>query len=171
MAVNLDAAVLPLADALLACFCPLLEQTTGGMPECGCCLLPGPAVADVEHAWVRVSRIYPSGSRFPLQAADIARCALNEWGVELELGVFRCVSVLDDEGRPPSCDQLRRDAEVIGDDAAAMRQALLCCFADGRDVVVGAWEPYEPSGGMAGGRMTVTVRVEDCCPPNPPPGP
>lgn len=165
MAVNLDTAVLPLAEELLGCFCPLLAETVGGMPECGCCLSLGPAVADVEHAWVRVVRIYPSGGRFPAQAFDVESCPANEWGVELELGVFRCVATIDDDGRPPSCDQVRRDVEVQLDDAAAMRQAVNCCFADDdRLMVVGPWEPIPPQGGMAGGRMTVTVLIGDCCP-------
>jgi hypothetical protein len=89
------------------------------------------------------------------------------WAVELEMGAYRCAATIDNRGNPPSCERIVRDAEVILDDAAAMRRAANCCFRAGeagRQLTVGAWQPYGPDGGCAGGTMSVTVRAADCCP-------
>ncbi|MBP2703524.1 hypothetical protein JOL79_06890 [Microbispora sp. RL4-1S] len=172
-----DVTALPLAEALLACLCAELDDTVAG-PVCVCCLAPGPEPADCctcpggeGRAWVRVTRIFPTSARFPLPAVDPGRCATDgSYAVELELGVYRCVATIDDDGTPPSCDQRTADAVKLLDDAAAMRRAVSCCFprtelGRGRAVVVGEWRPIAPEGGCAGGALLVTVESGDCCPP------
>lgn len=174
MAVNLDTMTLPLAESLLACLCEALEGTIAGAP-CHCCLAVGPPPADYccecaggssGQAWVRVVEIYPT-SKFPVRTLELAKCGQTEaYAVELELGTYRCVSTLDDDGTPPTCAQTTRDVEVQLDDAAAMRHAV-CCFQaqeGGRVLVRGSWQPIAPAGGCAGGIMRVTVAVYDCCP-------
>jgi hypothetical protein len=109
--------------------------------------------------------MFPATARFPQQSFDVANCDNRSWAVELEMGVYRCLATLDDEGNPPSCQQIEHDAAVILSDAAAMRQAAVCCFRPGdggRDVVVGEWAPVGPSGGCGGGVMSVTVQGYDC---------
>lgn len=169
--------VLPLAERLLACLCNALEDSHRG-PVCACCLHPGSVVpmdyCDCEcaggqgQAWVRVARIYPTGARFPSQTFDIQPCqqAVPSWAVELVMGVYRCIATIDDEGRPPDCAQVTDDAVALMSDAAAMRQAAMCCFPDGGDtaVVVGEYTPIGPSGGCGGGQLSVTVQAYDCCP-------
>jgi hypothetical protein len=174
MAVNLDRITLELAEALLECLCEALEGSTGGRP-CHCCLAVGPPPADFccecpngssGQAWVRVTSVYPS-SKFPARTNELVKCgAAMAYGVELELGTYRCVTTLDDSGDPPSCEQTTRDVEIQLDDAAAMRAAI-CCFQaqdGGRVLVRGEWRPIPPNGGCAGGAMTITVSAYDCCP-------
>lgn len=172
-----DLIAYPLAAELLECLCTALEGSLSG-PPCRCCIYPGAAVpADSccecdggqGQAWVRVARIYPIiVGRFPNQMFEPTRCDTHRaWAVELELGVYRCLATLDDDGNPPTCEQLEHDAQMIADDAAAMRVAARCCFAGrDRDMVMGAWAPIGPSGGCGGGSMTLTVQAWDCeCPP------
>lgn len=171
MAVAIDRFAVAMAEDLLACLCEQLAATVGG-EVCRCCLSPGPAPADFccdcgqghGQAWVRVVRIFPASTNFPAQAASIQQCALNSVGVELEMGAWRCAHLPDDQGNPPTCAQVTTDTEVLLDDAAAMRAAVRCCFAPGRDYVPGEWTPRGPSGGCMGGAMTVTVQAYDCCP-------
>jgi hypothetical protein len=176
-----DVTALPLAQALLACLCAALDDTVGG-PVCSCCLAPGPEPVDCcacaageGKAWVRVVRIFPTAARWPLPALDPSACAAGGYGVELELGVVRCVATIDDDGNPPSCDQRNADTIKILEDAAAMRAAASCCFPStelGRQwrSLPGEWRAIEPQGGCAGGVMTVTIESADCCPPVGPPG-
>lgn len=170
--------VLPLASRLLDCLCEQLPDTVGG-PVCQCCLRPGlGAPADLccnclndgvpaeGQAWVRVSRIFPVTARFPQQQTDRQACQTGAWAAELELGVWRCAGVVDDDGTPPSCERVTRDTTVTLSDAAAMRRALRCCFTDADTLtVVGDWSPLGPNGGCVGGRMIITVEFSDCpCP-------
>lgn len=175
MAVNIDRVAMGLAEELLACLCTALAETTGGAP-CFCCASAGERPPAMDYccdcgqghgqAWVRVVRIFPAAARFPQLSTDVEQCRLGSWGVELEVGAYRCAAVPDNRGNPPSCARVTRDAEVIVDDAAAMRRAITCCFASSdRDQVVGEWRPIGPSGGCVGGSMTVQVRASDCCPP------
>lgn len=174
MAVNVDKIALTLANSLLECLCEALEGSTGGRP-CQCCLSVGPPPADYccecpsgasGQAWVRVLSIFPS-STFPARTTALPKCgAALMYAVELEVGTYRCVATIDDDGTPPTCEQTTRDVEVQLDDAAAMRAAA-CCFRDqdgGRTLVVGEWRAIPPSGGCAGGSMSVTVAAYDCCP-------
>lgn len=171
-----DNTALPIAQALLACLCAELDDTVGG-PVCTCCLAPGAEPVECcecaegeGKAWVRVVRIWPTGARWPLPAADPAACRVGGYAVELELGVVRCVSTIDDDGSPPTCDDRTADTVKILEDAAAMRAAASCCFP-GTDLgrawrsIPGEWRPIEPQGGCAGGTLLVTIESGDCCPP------
>ena len=161
---------LPLAEELLACLCTALDDSPAG-PPCICCLSPGPEPMECNTGpegegvgWVRVVRIFPTAARFPIPATDPQRCLTGAYAVELELGVYRCVSVVDDQGDPPTCAQRTADAEKLLGDAAALRRAVCCFTQQGRQMIVGEWRPLGPSGGCAGGAMTVTVEAADCCP-------
>jgi hypothetical protein len=173
----------PLVQALLACLCDQLPGTLAG-PAVMCCPRPGlsvPAelccqdVVDGQtgegHAWVRANRIYPTTTRFPQPQAEPLPCT-SGWAAELAMGVWRCAAVVGDDGEPPSCEDITRDALVTLSDAAAMRAALACCFTGGpvgadndRIVIAGDWAPLGPNGGCVGGALTVTVQFYDCpCP-------
>lgn len=169
-------AVMPLAERLLDCLCALLESTVGG-PVCHCCLYPGRTVP-VDHccecpgsgegqAWVRIERIYPTSGRFPARANHAAEPCGNGggWAVELMMGVYRCVSTLDEAGNPPPCQDIWADAAKLSSDAAAMRAAATCCFpGEGIEAVPGDYEPLDADGGCGGGTMTVIARFDECCP-------
>lgn len=174
-----DDPVIALAERLLACLCEVLPSTVGG-DVCVCCLNPGVetpmdyccecTVGDQPaegQAWVSVVKIFPS-TRFPAQQLDRAACGQGSGFVaELVMGVYRCAPVSDARGNPPTCDQQMAVTEKILSDAAAMRQAVRCCFRDeveAPDVLIGEWVPLGPQGGCAGGAQLVTVGFADCCP-------
>ncbi|MEU4406186.1 hypothetical protein AB0F88_16820 [Streptosporangium sp. NPDC023963] len=179
MAVNLDQVAFDLAAELLGCFCAALEESTAGA-ACRCSLLAGANVAaDLccdcgdgnGQAWVRVAEIWPTTATWPQRLAQMEKCPLNLWAVELEMGAYRCAAKIDNRGRFPSAARLTRDAEVVMDDAAAMRRAANCCFRtseaarqSARRFIVGGWRPLGPEGGCVGGQMSVTVSAYDCCP-------
>lgn len=176
-----DDLALPVAEALLGCLCDALAQTVRG-PVCRCSLVPGEApTVDVccdcdgpgqGQGSVRLVQLYPT-TAFPDPSVDLTMpAALLSWAGVFELAVFRCVATVDDDGTAPSADELAADAAAVADDAAAMRTAVRCCFPGtaaaggcGSVVLPGPWSPSGPSGGCAGGQMTVTVDLgAHCCP-------
>lgn len=179
MAVNLDTIAMPLLEQLLDCLCQQLALTTAG-PVCACCITTGPPVIDCcacagagteGQAWVRVVRIYPSAPRFPAQQVDVQRCPVTGLAVEIELGAARCSRTITEDGSPADCDAQLADAEIVLDDAAAMRRALGCCFAGDKILVINQWQSYGPEGGCVGGFMAVTVQTYDAYPATLPPVP
>lgn len=177
-----DELVLPYAQRLLACLCAALEDTVGGAP-CQCCLRPGTAPPPADaccacdngqgQASVQLGPIFPVvAGKFPQRgvSGQLDDCTSYEWGAELIMTVYRCVSVADEEGFP-SCDELTADTIKIAEDARAMRLAALCCpwregdLGDPVAMVLGDWRPLNPMGGCAGGQQSVTVLVgSECCP-------
>lgn len=123
--------LIDVASALLACLCEQLANTLGGS-VCRCCLEPGQAVpmdvcCDCGHgngkAAVRLAQLVPVGQ-------PRGRCAADDrWQAVFEMTVQRCAAPMRDDGQPPSCEEVTRDAAVAIDDAAAMRHAALCCPA------------------------------------------
>ena len=163
-----------LAQGLRTCLCAELADA----PVACCCLLPGAQAALDDcgrgQAWVRVQSIYATDV-FPNPAGGAASaCGGNYgWAVVFELGIARCAPVPDAQGNLPACDTYSDVTRRILADAAAMRQAVLCCdwhTASGNTgkVITGPWQPFGPEGACVGGVMTVTVQVEDCvCDPPP----
>ncbi|MFB9476984.1 hypothetical protein ACFFR3_46470 [Nonomuraea salmonea] len=173
----MDVVAYPLAAKLLECLCAELEASLAG-PVCRCCVVPGAGYPPMDgcmcecgggqgQAWTRVSRMFPTSQRFPapLQEAPPTCFLPGSWAVELEAGVYRCAATMAEDGTPPSCEEVDRDARVVLDDAAAIRRAVMCCFAaQSRVVVPGQWQAIGPSGGCQGGVMTLLVQAYDCCP-------
>lgn len=176
-----DTMVVPYAERLLACLCAELAVSLGG-PVCSCCLRPGGVMPPMDacgcgctdggsgQASVQVTAIYPS-SKFPRTGVDDWRgpCAAEvTWVADLAMTVYRCVHGVDEQGAPPTCEELEQDARTIQADAAAMRRAFACCdWAEDARVVPGAWTPVPPTGNCAGGFMLVTVDLGAlCCPPS-----
>lgn len=150
---------------LATCLCAQIE-IDGQPPVCFCGVLPGSQVAldytgncaeACGMAWVRLSGMYPS-----ISIGQISQRAANcqdMWGLEVEIGIVRCASVLDDQGNPPSDAQLLADAQVQMADADTMRRAVLCCLSP-KDFLLGAYTPTGPQGGVVGGTFTVYLMVE-----------
>lgn len=117
-------------------------------------------------AWVRVVRIMPvTDSLVPRTEAVL--CPPSLWGVELEMGVIRC---LPDHGAASgaTCDEWTDVFLRVDDDAAAMRRALCCMNNTTSDVfpfhslsLPGEWTPVDPEGMCTGGTMLVTYAY-DC---------
>lgn len=170
--VKRDTMVLPIAENLLACLCEAVAEAPN--PPASCCLRPGVTVAQgvSEHedecceglAWVRVSRVWPTGSEvgFPAINDDPFNCSPISYGIEMEMGIYRCAPT-GDERNLPTCDEWTATTEQILDDAASMRRAW-CCFRDNYDnsaKLVGQWIPVMVQGGCTGG--TMTIMIESYC--------
>lgn len=175
-----DLMVVPFAERLLDCLCFELTRSLAGA-VCLCCLRPGGHLVPMDacyctcpdgnagQASVQVTSIYPS-LKFPRQGVDRWDDACDTtvtWVAELTMTVYRCVSVLEEDGTPPTCAELDFDARKIQSDAAAMMRAFACCdWNQDQQVVPGSWVPVPPKGGCAGGFMTVLVDLGPlCCPP------
>ena len=165
-----DTMVLPIAEDLLACLCEAVAE--GPNPPASCCLRPGVTVAQglSEHedecceglAWVRVVDIFPSGGEagFPNVNDDTSACSPPSFGIELEMGIYRCAPTGDHKDLP-TCDDWTGTTEQILDDAASMRRAW-CCFRDGYSnnaKIVGRWRPVTVQGGCTGGTMRVMIET------------
>jgi hypothetical protein len=80
----------------------------------------------------------------------------------VEVGVARCLPTVGDrQGSPPEDQDLFNTARLQLADMAAMRRAILCCFAGGDvDHVLGNFDPGLSMGGCLISSWTLTVRQE-----------
>lgn len=140
-------------------------------PVCRAFLAPGAAApwdtccdcpTGEGQAWVAIERVYPAGP-FPNEDAGAHRCAPNEYGANLTVGVLRCAAVVDDHGRAPTGERVTADGEKVARDRALVRDAILCDYLapddDPGSFRMGGWDPLGPAGGCVGGRWRLTVAV------------
>lgn len=128
----------------------LIAPGSGPPPADWCCR----TAAGLGMAWVRVVRRYRS-TTFPVpEASPVCRAA--DLAVECEVGVYRCVSTLDDRGEPPSPAEVTADALAADADACALADAVSRLTWTH---VRGAWVPLGPSGGCGGGAQSVVVAL------------
>lgn len=151
-----------LAVALSGCLCG--ELTKAGRPVCFCGLYHGQTQPPADfcdctcetgqgQAWVRLVRTVPYGL-----SQGGGMCGYG-WSAVFEIGVYRCVEVPSD-GKPDDATGMSRDALAGWADAAVLRRTVACCEAlRDQDVTPGSWFPLGPSGGCAGGYMTVEVSL------------
>lgn len=150
-------------DELATCLCAQIE-VDGLPPTCFCGVLPGAEVA-LEYmgdcsgacgqAWVRLATSYPSVSiGVPLDRAN--NCAAGI-GLEIELGVMRCLDVGDGPEPPPPA--LMADAALLqSSDMMAMYRAVACCRRS-KDYIIGQYTPLGPEGGVVGGTLAIGILV------------
>lgn len=171
---DIDMLLLPIALELLECLRTALSLETN--PPLNICLRAGDSVtADLGQtydecceglAWVRPAGFYMSGTQvspFPSPSTDeaIYACGVPAWGLNLEMGVLRCVK---SSGRL-SCEDW--NAAVIQQlaDAKAMRAAVCCLESahDPGDIALGTWTPIGPAGGCLGSSWDVSFLVSNVC--------
>lgn len=117
------------------------------------------------QAYVRIVGFYMTGgdsTPFPSPSTDapISPCGIPAWGLQMEMGVFRCIRT----DRSPTCTEWTLATQRQMSDAKAMRAAL-CCFEalhDPQTVAVGTWGPAGPDGGCIGSTWPVSVEVLNC---------
>lgn len=161
-----------IANALLECVAERLAMCERAV--CRASLVPGgQAVADQCCAceddgvdgegqlWVLVKGITAE----PV-APGMANCGFS-FSAELEVGVFRCSIALQENGEPPTAQELQDEAEGMMLDAAIIRQAVVCCFPgaanlDPMDWMLGSAAPLGPEGTCAGWAQGLTVKFSDC---------
>ncbi|WP_405759432.1 hypothetical protein OG234_13150 [Streptomyces sp. NBC_01420] len=187
------------AEAVLGCVCAALTDAAGADPDqpgcpCRSCVVPGmPAWDSCDdpcgqnsaggaggQLTVNVLRVFqstdfPSADRgLPPAAARGTRmhCAPPaNLAVELAVTLLRCAPVPDEDGCPPSCEDLEATARILHTDMATVYNALLCCLPGsterrrGRAVFVGDSRTIGPQGGCVGLEQRVTVGIPGClCP-------
>lgn len=114
--------------------------------------------------WVRIASI--SGVR-QLGELDNTLCFSQERTLTLELGVARCAPS-SDTASVPTEDQWTEAALKLDEDQGDMEAAICCAFGDiegsfAEEVAVGQYEPFGVDGNCIGGRMTVAIRITNCC--------
>lgn len=101
----------------------------------------------------------------PVQGgSDSGNCPAYMWTATV--GIVRCVSVLGEDGQPPTAAQVAADADRQITDADAIWHALRCCPTRPEalaDVSLSSWRPLGPLGGCAGGTWTMRGRFDACC--------
>ena len=153
---------------LAACLCAEIQNPDYGVPDvCFCGIVPGEAVP-AEYAgdcntrcgiaWVRMISAYPSNAVGVL-ITEPGNCAFG-LGMDVEIGILRCISVGSADGDGPTPQELQDAAQLQIADALLMQRALFCC--DGvpnKDVVLGTYQSLGPEGGLVGGAYTMSMAV------------
>lgn len=155
-----DTAAWPIITHLTECLCRQVALAGLGS-MCICSPMPGAGVAAdyVEDgqgmAWVRLAGAYPSVA-FP--TLDETGVCWSPLAIALEVGVLLCAPVIGERGELPGVVDQMQTTRLQMAALAAMRKAVQCCFpASARDVVLGAYAPVGPEGGVVGGAWTVFV--------------
>lgn len=107
------------------------------------------------QVWVRLVQMQPRSNRDCITA----------WDATVEVGVARCVAVVDDQGNSPTSAEVQADAAQLLADMEALQRALECCAKTVPNVhraIIGTWNPLAVDGGCAGGTWNATVTVPDC---------
>lgn len=115
------------------------------------------------QVWVRVARAYPTDP-LPIKVLRNIPCP-DVVGVQVAVGIVRCVSTMDDLGRAPHPDQLIADGHQMVCDMAALLRAAECCIEDDEAAVLDQWTPLGASGGCAGGEWTLWWDAPITCSP------
>ena len=173
---DIDSLLLPVAVNMLSCLCAALAEETTWPTDAICCLRAGDsAIQDVGQyfdeccqgmAYVRPAGFYMTGtveSPFPSPSTDaaISSCGVPAWGLQLEIGVFRCIRT----DRPLTCAEWTEAVVRQLADAKAMRAAVCCLeqLYDPQSVALGLWTPVGPQGGCLGSIWPISVQVDNVC--------
>lgn len=109
------------------------------------------------QGWVRLVNSFAS-TDFPLED-PIAQCG-SKRAFTLEVGIARCMASMDEDGEPPSVEDVTKDWAQQMTDMETMRRAIACCF--GRDFegdyVLGGYLPSPDQGDCGYATWTVLVR-------------
>ncbi|MFD0208945.1 hypothetical protein ACFVH9_07395 [Streptomyces hirsutus] len=177
------------AEKLLACVCAELAVTAArveGQPGCPCmeCVVPGtPAWDNCDggcentktpgQLTVNFSGMVPT-SNFPQETRDVLggkNCLPVKTAAEYAITLLRCAPTFSGDGCPPTCEEQSAAARILAVDAAAVWNALLCCFPStsqarrGQTFVIGRQRIVGPEGGCVGIEQRVTVALPSCpCP-------
>ncbi|MGY3199703.1 hypothetical protein [Streptomyces sp. TE5632] len=174
------------AEKLLACVCATLAETAAavegqpGCPDCTSCVVPGtPAWDNCDggetpgQLTVNFAGMVPTSS-FPQETRDVLgakNCLPVRTAAEYVITLLRCAPTFSENGCPPTCEEQSTAARILAVDAAAIWNALLCCFPStsgarrGQTFVIGAQRTLGPEGGCVGVEQRVTVALPSClCP-------
>lgn len=151
--------------SLAACLAQQIEDD--GLPSvCWSGVIPGDGVvADYAGdcadacgmAWVRLTQMYPSQA-VGVVDTTVGNCSAS-LGLDIEVGILRCMMVMEDGGPPPD-SELAATADLQHGDAMAIWRAINCCTAlPNKDFILGPYLPMGPQGGMVGGAYTLSTAL------------
>lgn len=124
------------------------------VPADSCCATGG-------QAHVRLSRLAPTRN-FP--APDVVYSQVPVLLMaEIEIGVYRCVSGLDDNAYPPGAGTVIDEAVRAMDDLAALRETALTALGPDTPVVILGTSAVGPSGYCAGMTLTFSTPFNPEC--------
>lgn len=168
-----DDGVISSAEKLYDCMCS--ELATNPNPPLYCQLRVGldPVAADFDEstdycckglAYLRILRVYPSGDNFPARDEVAIVCQPLAWGIELEMGVFRCLPSQPKHMDPVAWQNAFQQVQL---DAKAMIRAV-CCWKDDQEAnnpdwlhyFFRDWFPFSNQGGCGGGAISVTAQIQ-----------
>jgi hypothetical protein len=150
---------------LAACLCAELTPEGAPGPDlCFCGIAPGQQFAEdyiwgcdtkCGSAWVRLITAYPAdGVGAP--ADGVVGCGRG-LGVDIEIGVLRCVEQPGD-GSAPTEEMLAAASVAQMNDLLAVRRMIACCPSlNDVDYSLGVYTPVGPRGAVVGGRWTLSV--------------
>lgn len=137
---------------------PRLEQTYGTRPT----------LDSAPMAWVRMAQMFASTENFGQEdTVFVPRRVPFRWGVEVELGVIRCVTTVQAAANQPvlpSAAEITADTLMITEDARALRHAVQYLQEWQRDVLWKPLQPIGPQGGTGGVTISIVVPFADCKP-------
>ena len=108
-------------------------------------------------AYSRVTSVFPSTTSFP--SADASPRSGYFFASIIELGLIRTIE-LPDNGEAPSAEAQREAARLQAADMGAMLTAICAYCTDySIPVVLGAYQPVGPEGGVVGGFWTATLQA------------
>lgn len=107
--------------------------------------------------WVRVVDYGPPSGVRQTRKADGSLCAMRRQAT-IELGMLRCAAVVDDQGQPPTEQEINEDGAQVLADAEGL-WLLLSCDVKVRELI--RWTPVGPNGGCVGGHWRFTIDLED----------
>jgi hypothetical protein len=110
------------------------------------------------QVWVRLLQLIPL-PQFQKRKASGENCAVDVWEITAAIGVVRCVHSVDDDGQPPTPEELTADGIQGAEDMQALMGAIQCCVQPSAFV---RWNPVGPMGGCAGGEWQFVSRIGGC---------
>lgn len=166
-----DTAIIASAEALLECFIQELNKNPNP-PELVCFRVGSdPVAAEFDEtgkdyccsglAYLRVLRRFPAGEQFPIQDEQVMDCQPLAWGVNFELGAFRCAPDGVD------CEGWKETFINVQNDQQAMNTAI-CCWIEDQKVnnlffmnsMIRDWRPFALQGGCTGGGQDVQAQYQ-----------
>lgn len=120
--------------------------------------------------YLRTIEVYPTAGRnTPFPQFDAGQpgvgCGVNLLAFHLALGVIRCAHTIDDNGTPPTADEMTGDAFDAIDDLSLLLDVISCDLLGLPGIMgvkVGRWQPQGVQGGCHGGEWDFYAAVDPC---------
>jgi hypothetical protein len=127
------------------------------------CVVPGAVVADDDCCDGQLAVALPTSylsDGFPGSPGEGSTCGAAYLVQTYVIRLGRCVHTLDEQGNPPSCDQLDADSQLLdGDAQAVLAGAIGVLDAGGAflDYRLRTRDAFGPAGGCAGVELNLVV--------------